>query len=123
MDDQRYLLVLTTAGSESQAQAIARALVERRLAACVTVLGPACSVYRWDGRIVEEEERPLLIKTTAARFDAVRAAIRELHTYEVPEVLALPIERGDPSYLEWLARSVDAGSVSDADSAPTGRRP
>jgi len=123
MDDQRFFLVLTTAGSESQGQAIARALVERRLAACVTVLGSACSVYRWDGRIVEEEERPLLIKTTAERFEAVRATIRELHTYEVPEVLALPIERGDPAYLEWLARSVDPGSVSDGDSAPSGRLP
>ncbi len=123
MTDQRFLLVLTTAGSESQGQAIARALVERRLAACVTVLGSACSVYRWDGRIVEEEERPLLIKTTAERFEAVRATIRELHTYEVPEVLALPIERGDPAYLEWLARAVDPGSVSDGGSAPSGRLP
>jgi len=105
--DQQFLIVLTTAGSEPQGREIARALVERGLAACVSVLGPACSVYRWQGRVVEEEERLLVIKTSAGRFEAVRAAIRELHSYEVPEVLALPIERGDPAYLEWLARSVE----------------
>jgi periplasmic divalent cation tolerance protein len=115
MDDPRFLLVLTTAGSEAQGQEIARALVERELAACVTVLGAACSVYRWEGRVVQEEERPLLIKTTAERFEAVRTAIRELHTYEVPEVIALSVERGDAAYLEWIARSVGSG--------PSGRLP
>jgi len=106
MGTDRFILVLTTAGSEPQAQEIGRALVERRLAACVNVLAPACSIYRWEGRVVEEEERLLLIKTTERRFEAVRLAIHELHSYQVPEVIALPIQGGDATYLAWLTESV-----------------
>ncbi len=107
MSTDRFLLVLTTAGSEPQALEIGRALVERRLAACVNVLAAGCSIYRWQGRLVEEEERLLVIKTTERRFEDVRCAIRELHSYEVPEVIALPFEGGDATYLAWLAESVD----------------
>jgi len=103
---ERPLVVLTTAGSEEQAAAIARGLVERRLAACVTVLPTNCSVYRWQGELVEEEEKLLLVKTAERLFSRVRDAIRELHSYEVPEVLALPVADGDPTYLRWLAESV-----------------
>lgn len=98
-----FRLVLTTAGSEAQAVALARGLVERRLAACVNILAAACSIFRWKGEIVEEEEKILLIKIRAERFEEVRAAIRELHSYEVPEIIAVPIEDGDPDYLAWLA--------------------
>jgi periplasmic divalent cation tolerance protein len=106
MADETYVLALTTAGSEQQAEDIAHALVERRLAACVNVVSGVCSVYRWQGRVTREEERLLLIKTTAAHLPAVEAAIRELHTYEVPELITLAISGGSADYLGWLAESV-----------------
>lgn len=102
-DQPAFQLVLTTASSDEQARALAHGLVERRLAACVNIVGPACSVYRWEGRVVQEDERILLIKSEAGRFEALAAAIRELHTYDVPEVIALPIRAGDPRYMDWLA--------------------
>ncbi len=107
--DQRhgFSLVLTTAGSEEQAETLARALVERRLAACVNVVPAVCSVYRWKGEVVREEERLLLVKTSTALVEAVRAAVLELHSYETPEVIALPIASGDPAYLRWLADAID----------------
>ena len=99
----RFLIVLTTAGSEEQARNLAHALVERRLAACVNVVQHGCSIYLWKGEIVEEAERLLVIKTEKRLFPAVSEAIRELHSYELPEVIALPLSDGDPEYLEWLA--------------------
>jgi periplasmic divalent cation tolerance protein len=84
-------------------------LVERRLAACVTIVGSACSIYRWQGKIEEEDEKLLLIKTERRLFEALRTTIRELHSYEVPEVLALPIDAGDADYLEWLSGCLDGG--------------
>lgn len=98
-----YQLVLCTAGSDSQAETIARGLVDRRLAACVNIVGGVCSVYRWQGKVLREEEKVLVIKTAARLFDQVRDAIRELHTYDVPEVLAIPIVNGDADYLAWLS--------------------
>jgi periplasmic divalent cation tolerance protein len=96
------LLILCNAPDAATAGRIARSLVERRLAACVNVM-PACqSVYRWQGQIEEASEVPLMIKTSAARYAAVEAAIRELHPYEVPEIIALPIAAGLPAYLDWL---------------------
>lgn len=112
MADETYVLALTTAGSEQQADDIARALVERRLAACVNIVA-GCSVYRWEGRVTREEERLLLIKTTLGRMAALEAAIRELHTYDLPELIALPIAAGSDDYLRWLAESVgEAGGES-----------
>lgn len=99
---ERFQLVLTTAGSEEQAQTIARELVRRRLAACVSIVGQICSVFMWKGEITEEGEKLLIIKTETNLFPRVREAIRELHSYEVPEILALPIRDGDPEYLAWL---------------------
>jgi len=107
--DREFQLVLTTAGSEEQARTLARELVERRLAACVTIVGSACSIYRWQGKIEEEDEKLLLIKTERRLFEALRTTIRELHSYEVPEVLALPIDAGDTDYLEWLSGCLDGG--------------
>ena len=101
--EERFQVVLTTAGSDEEARAIAGALVRRRLAACVNILPGARSVYRWKGEIQEDEERLLLIKSSRRLFPAVREAIRELHSYDVPELLALPVEDGDPAYLGWLA--------------------
>ncbi len=101
-NDERHILVLTTAGSDEQAEQLARALVERRLAACVNMVGGVCSVYRWEGQIEREEEKLLIIKTAARLFDRVRETIRELHSYDVPEILAVPIDDGDPDYVAWL---------------------
>jgi periplasmic divalent cation tolerance protein len=98
----RFQVVLTTAGSDEQAETLARALVERRLAACVNIVGQTCSVYRWKGKVEREAEQLLVIKTTADRLPRLREAIRELHSYELPEILALDVAGGDDEYLEWL---------------------
>ena len=105
---EQFLIVLTTAGSEAQALDIARGLVERKLAACVNVAGGGCSIYRWQGKIEEEDEHLLVVKTAERLLPEVRAAIRELHTYDVPEMVAVPISDGDPDYLRWLGESLAA---------------
>jgi periplasmic divalent cation tolerance protein len=104
MTDKR--VVLTTAGSEEEARKIARAVVERRLAACVTLVPQVASIYHWKGRIEEAREWLLIIKTTAAVFEHLREAISELHSYELPECVCLPVEDGSTPYLEWIAESV-----------------
>lgn len=96
------LLVLTNLPDVASAQALARALVEERLAACVNVLAPARSVYRWQGKLETAEEVPLLIKTVAARYEALAAAIVAGHPYDTPEIVAIPISHGLPSYLSWI---------------------
>ena len=101
------LLVLTTAGSEMEAQKIAQTLVERSLAACVNIVPRIQSVYRWEGRVEQAEEYLLLIKTVKAREEQVYAAIRELHSYDLPECIAIPIESGSADYLKWLSDSVE----------------
>ena len=100
------MVVLTTAGSEDQARNMAQALLQRHLAACINVLPGMASFYRWEGEIRDNQEILLLIKTTRRHFEQVRATIRELHTYELPEVLALPVDRGDPEFLAWLTACV-----------------
>jgi periplasmic divalent cation tolerance protein len=99
-------VVLSTAGSDEQADEIAHALVERRLAACVNVVRGVCSVYRWKGEVTREDERLLVIKTTAGRLDELGRTLRDLHSYEVPEILTLAVRDGDPAYLRWLADAV-----------------
>lgn len=99
------IIVLTTAGSREEAERIAQALVDRRLAACVNISAPMRSVYRWKGAVESAEEFVLLIKTAAASFDRVRDAIKELHSYELPECIALPIEGGSAEYLAWIAEN------------------
>lgn len=98
------LLVITNTPDPDTAGRIARHLVEDRLAACVNRLAPCRSVYRWEGEVEEAEEIPLLIKTTVARYPEVEAAIRALHPYELPEVVAVRVERGLPAYLAWVAQ-------------------
>lgn len=105
MTDKR--IVLTTAGSPEEARKIAHALVERRLAACVNILGPMESVYRWQGKVETAPEFLLVIKTTAAAFTRVRDAIQELNSHDVPECVMLNIEDGGEDYLKWLAESVE----------------
>jgi periplasmic divalent cation tolerance protein len=97
------LLVLTNLPDRAAAEALAAQLVERRVAACVNVLSPCRSVYRWKGEVQHDEEYPLLIKTTLERYAALELAIRAGHPYELPEIVAVPIERGLPEYLRWLA--------------------
>ena len=110
MTDKR--IVLSTAGSEEEGRKIAQALVERRLAACVNIVGPIHSVYRWKGAVESAPEHLLIIKTTSAAFPQVRDAIRELHSYELPECILLPIEAGSEDYLKWIEESVAVGNRS-----------
>ena len=97
-----HAVVLTTAGTEDEASRIASALVERRLAACVNVVPGVTSTYRWQGAVRTDREWLLIVKTRRDRFHAVRGAIRELHSYEVPEIVMLDIADGDAAYLAWL---------------------
>jgi periplasmic divalent cation tolerance protein len=101
--EEETLLVFTNLPDRDAALVLARALVERRLAACVNVLGACTSVYRWQGDMEEAAEVPVLLKTRATRYAEVEAAIRELHPYELPEIVAVPIVRGLPEYLGWVA--------------------
>jgi periplasmic divalent cation tolerance protein len=111
MTDKR--IVLTTAGSQEEAQMIAHLLVEGRLAACVNIVPQVASIYRWQGSIEEAHESLLVIKTTAAAFEDVRQAIAKLHSYELPECICLTVEDGSTSYLAWIGESVaDRGAES-----------
>src|ERR1700691_1693024 len=101
------ILVLVTCGSPREARKIARSLVGRRLAACVSEIGfPVASTYRWKGKVESAKEFLLLIKTSRRRFAAVRDAVHKLHSYEVPEIIALPIAAGSRAYLDWIGASV-----------------
>ncbi|MDH5246131.1 MAG: divalent-cation tolerance protein CutA [Betaproteobacteria bacterium] len=102
------LLVLTSLPDRATAERLADALIERRVAACVNILAPCRSVYRWQGKVQHEEEHPLLIKTSSDRFPALEAAIRDCHPYELPEIIAVPIERGLPAYLAWIQTETTA---------------
>jgi periplasmic divalent cation tolerance protein len=96
------IFVLTNLPDSDAAFNLARELVQLRLAACANVLPPVASFYRWEGRLEEATERPVLIKSTAERYPALEAAIRERHPYAVPEIVAWPVERGLPAYLQWV---------------------
>ena len=100
-------VVLTTAGSEEEGRKIAHALVERRLAACVNIVPGMESVYRWQGKVETAAEWLLIIKTRAPLFESVRDAIREIHSYDLPECIMLDIADGDKAYLDWLAKNTD----------------
>jgi periplasmic divalent cation tolerance protein len=100
------LLVLVTAPSADAAAELARALVEARLAACGNVVPGLRSIYRWEGRVTEEAEALLILKTTRVTFAALRDEVLRRHPYQVPEVLALPVEAGSEAYLAWLAAQV-----------------
>lgn len=97
------LLVFTNLPDRAAAEKLAETLIGQRLAACVNILAPCRSVYRWKDAVQNEEEHPMLIKTTAERYAALEKAIRAAHPYELPEIVAVPIERGLPAYLEWVA--------------------
>jgi periplasmic divalent cation tolerance protein len=101
-----HVQVLTTVGSEEDAERISIALVERRLAACVQTIGPIASRYRWEGKTETAREWQCLAKTEAARYPEVEAAIRELHPYDEPEIVATPIVAGSAGYLTWISENV-----------------
>jgi periplasmic divalent cation tolerance protein len=104
-DPLRTLLILTTWPEDHDAATLAAPLVEEGLAACVNVLPPMVSVYRWQGSVQREAERQILIKTTAARLPDLKARLRTLHPYEVPEVLVIEVAAGSAAYLDWVAAS------------------
>ncbi len=99
---EEALLVISNLPDRAAAESLAHALVERRLAACVNILTPCRSVYRWQGAVEQADEVPLLIKTTRARYAELEAALGELHPYSVHEIIALPLTAGLPAYLDWV---------------------
>lgn len=101
----QYGVVLVTAGSKQEAGAIAHALVDAKLAACVSIM-PIQSVYTWQGAVHQDEEWQLMIKTDLSRFPNLEAKIREIHSYELPEIIALPIMQGSKPYLDWIGGQV-----------------
>jgi periplasmic divalent cation tolerance protein len=102
------LLVISNLPDRASAEKLARQLIDARLAACVNVLSPCRSVYRWKGAVEDAEEFPMLIKTTRERYAALEAAIRENHPYELPEIIAIPLAGGLPAYLDWVATETSA---------------
>jgi periplasmic divalent cation tolerance protein len=106
--DEQPIVVMMTAGSVENAEAIARALVSERIAACVNVLPGVRSTYRWEGKVAVDSECLLLVKTVRGRFAALEARVKSLHTYELPEVIALDVAAGAKAYLEWLCAAVSA---------------
>ncbi|MBV8656212.1 MAG: divalent-cation tolerance protein CutA [Burkholderiales bacterium] len=110
LEPNSFLLVLCNVPDKATAETLAEALVTSKLAACVNILPPATSIYRWQGKIEQAEEIPLLIKTTAARYADLEAAIDAIHPYEVPEVIAVPFAAALPAYLGWL--SAETGGLS-----------
>jgi periplasmic divalent cation tolerance protein len=103
------IVVLTTLASTDEAAELVRALLDRRLVACGTILPGARSLYRWQGRIADEQEAVVLLKTRSGRLEALEAALGELHPYKVPELLALPVGAGLEKYLEWIAAETSLG--------------
>ena len=101
------LLILTNLPDVASAEKLARTLVECRVVACVNVLAPCHSIYRWQGAIETADEIPLLIKTTAVNYAQIEAIVRSQHPYDVPELIAIPITHGLPAYLNWLATETE----------------
>lgn len=101
------IVVFVTCGSEEEALKIAHSLVEKRLSACVNLISPIRSIYRWEGKIWDEKEWLLLIKTQSSKFEELEKEIRSLHSYKVPEIIALNISKGSNSYLNWIFEMTD----------------
>lgn len=112
------LVVLSTAGSREDGERLARALVEERLAACVNLVPGVRSFYRWKGSVCCDEEVLLVIKSTRERFAALRERVRELHSYELPELICLDLSGGDPEYLAWVVAESGPAGESGAPREP-----
>ncbi|MBN1261950.1 MAG: divalent-cation tolerance protein CutA [Anaerolineae bacterium] len=106
MNESEFIQVITTTETRAAARRIARALVEARLAGCVQIIGPITSTYRWIDDVETEEEWLCQIKTTRALYDEVQATVRDIHPYDTPEIIALPVLEGDADYLDWLRHSL-----------------
>ena len=105
------LVVMVTVGSAGDAERLAHALVAEQLVACVNIVGPVRSIYRWEGRVCDDPEFLLVIKTRTALFEAAAARIRALHSYHTPEIIALPITAGSEPYLAWLRGATDPSAA------------
>jgi periplasmic divalent cation tolerance protein len=103
----RAIVMVTTVGTEEQAYLIAREIIARRQAACVNIIPAIRSIYRWKGKICKDGELLLVVKTLQQEFEGVAATIRELHSYELPEILSFGVSQGDQGFLDWIASSVD----------------
>jgi len=101
------IVAFVTCGSEEEALKIANALVEAHLAACVNLIAPIRSIYRWEGKIWDEKEWLLIIKTQKQRFEALEKRVRSLHSYSVPEIISLPITEGSSAYLNWIRENTE----------------
>jgi periplasmic divalent cation tolerance protein len=108
------IVILSTCGTEAEAERIARNLIEARLAACVNIVPRVRSIYRWEGAIEEAAECLLVIKSSRALFDRLREALESAHSYDVPEIVALPVVDGAPAYLAWVDKNL-AKEVEDAE--------
>lgn len=109
----RATAIVTTVGTEEQANLISRELIARRQAACVNIVPGVRSVYRWQGNVVSDEELLLIAKTRESQFEAVAETIRELHSYDVPEILTFDVGRGDETFLDWIFASTDPDAPFD----------
>jgi periplasmic divalent cation tolerance protein len=107
-----YVIVLTTLPVDADASTFARTLIGERLAACANVLAPMTSVYTWEGDVAEEQERQVVLKTSRERVPALSDRVRQLHPYDVPEFIVLPIVEGNDAYLRWIAESVGKSAFS-----------
>jgi len=97
-----FIVVFVTSGSEEEAVKIGRTLVEERLAACTNIVSPIRSIYRWEGKIWDEREALIIIKSREDLFERIRSRVKELHSYEVPEITAVKLDRGDSAYWQWI---------------------
>ncbi len=102
MMESELIVIFVTCGSEEEALKIAHALVEERLAACINIVSPVRSIYRWEGKIWDEKEWILIIKTQRQRFEELERKVKSFHSYSVPEIIGLPIVEGSSAYLQWL---------------------
>ena len=98
-----FLVVLTTAGTKEEAERIGKTLVEEGLAACINVIFPLTSIFSWEGRIEQAEEALLLMKTKRTLYEKLETRLKQLHSYQTPEVIALPVVFGSPEYLKWVS--------------------
>jgi periplasmic divalent cation tolerance protein len=105
------IVVMSTCGSSEEAQRLARELVMQRAAACVNIVAPVRSIYRWNGGIEDAEEWLLIVKTSRSSFDRLRNILEAAHSYELPEVLAIPVIAGSPNYLSWIENEVTGSEI------------
>jgi len=117
------VVILVTAASKKECRKIAKHLVESKLAACVNITRPIESIYRWEGKITNDEEYQLFIKSTRELFPEIKAAISSLHSYHTPEIICLPIIEGSRNYLQWVGDSVKPARAVEDESPEKGTKP